>query len=484
MGPLWDREYIEYDANSLFEFIEERFDSDRLWVAEEDGNILGFLHSTTYLDAISSTKICEVFTVIVHPEHFGEGIGAALMEYERAAAAEDGVELLKLEVLSNNRRAMNFYDKMGFREKKKVMISKPGNRQPIDEPELTDFPLLDWLMDNKNIRYNLASSSMPAPTLADLTELDSSQILEVDTEINRRLEHAVQRSYGEDVSVLLTSGTQSANMLAYSVLLRDGDTVVVENPGYAPLGTAPAIMGRSVEKIQRRYEDGFVPKSSEVPEHASMIVITNPHNPSGTYMDIDSLRPLYDTVKKNKALLLVDEIYRDHMPQSTSAVELGKNVLVTSGLSKVYGLGGLRIGWIASKDHSLMERLRRAKPHLDPFNSVLSERTALALFENRERILTAVRKRTARNLSIVKRWISETDGIEWIEPVQGIISFPKLTKDCTSLEFAKKARDQGVLVAPGEYLGMPGQVRLTFRLEPAELQNALAILTSVLAGLK
>ncbi len=479
MAPIWEREKIEYGSDNLYEFLENHFHKDRLWIAEEDGTLLGFVHSHTYQDAISNSKICEVFTMVVHPEHFGEGIGAKLMEHERSAAAEDGVNLLKLEVLSRNQRAMKFYDKMGFRERKKIMVSKMNNRYTKAE-DPTHFPLLHWLMDNKDIRYNLASSSMPAPSLSELATIDGAQMLEVDTGVTERLERAVQRTYGDDVSVLITSGTQSANMLAYSVLLRNGDTVLVENPAYAPLRTAPMILGRSVELLQRRYQNDFIPQNDDIQKYASMVVLTNPHNPSGTYMDPDPLRSLYKRVKKNDAVLLVDEIYRDHMEKSVSAVELGSKVLVTSGLSKVYGLGGLRIGWLASKDREIMDHLRCAKPHLDPFNSVLSERTALALFENRDDILAKVRKKTSANLSMVTDWIKNTDGVEWIEPVQGIISFPKLNIGCTSLEFAEKARDRGVLVAPGEYFGMPGHVRLTFRSEPAELEDALSILSSVL----
>ncbi len=479
MGPIWERERIDHDAGSLREFIDKHFGEDRCWVAEEDGTILGFLHSTTYQDAISSTKICEIYTVVVHPEHFGEGIGAGLIEQERIAAAKDGTNMLKLEVLSGNQRAMKFYSKQGFRERKKILVSQFNDKNTMDKSQ-TDFPLIDWLMQNKDIKYNLASSSMPAPSLEELTVLDGSQLLQVDTGVTEELEREVRKSYDDDVEVLLTSGTQSANMLAYSVLLNDSDTVLVESPGYAPLGTAPKIIGRSVELLGRPYENAFIPELKEATSHADMAVITNPHNPSGVYMDTGSLEPLYKKIKKNNGILLVDEIYRDHMEKSTSAVELGDGVLVSSGLSKVYGLGGLRIGWLASKDRRSMERLRNAKPHMDPFNSVLSERTALALFENRSRILNKIRELTTDNLSTVKKWINNTDGIEWVEPARGIISFPKLNIGCTSLEFAKKARKKDVLVAPGEYFGMPGHVRLTFRLEPTELEDALTILSSII----
>ena len=477
MGPLWEKEGIDHEAKHLKKFIENRFEADRFWVAEDpNSDIVGFLHSTTYRDAISSTKICEIFTVIVHPNRFGMGIGGALMEYEREAAAKDGVYLLKLEVLSGNYRAQKFYDSQGFRERKRVMTIDMNKKNTVPKSDPTDFPLIPWLLENKDVRFNLASSSMPPSVMSEFGSIPQDVSLEVDTGITAKLEERVRDLYGDDVEVLITPGTQSANVLAYTVLTEPGDTIVVENPTYAPLRTGAQLTGHRVIDLDRSYHKGFVPEVTEIPEHAKMVVLTNPHNPSGVYME--SLRAIQKSMPNG--ILLVDEIYMDHLKDGISAVELGQRTMITSGLSKVYGLGGLRVGWLASRDVELINRLRRVKPHILPFNSVLSEHMALRFFEKREDILPKIHAHTETNLKIVGRWVENTDGIEWVLPSQGIISFPKLTADCTSLKFAQMARDRDVLVVPGEYMGVPGHIRLTFRLDPEDLKEALSILSAVL----
>lgn len=86
--------------------------------------MLGFLHSTTFKDVVSSDKVREILTIVIHPDYFGQGIGKELMENERLDAKEGDVDIMKLEALSENERALNFYKNQGFSEKKKVMTRR------------------------------------------------------------------------------------------------------------------------------------------------------------------------------------------------------------------------------------------------------------------------------------------------------------------------------------------------------------------------
>lgn len=121
LGPVWNQGDIHYDRENLKEFITDRFKEDRMLVIEEDGELLAFLHSTTFKDVVTSKKVCEVLTLTIHPDHFGEGLGGQIIEYERNLATEEDVDMFKIEVLSSNERAKKFYQKKGFSEKKKIM---------------------------------------------------------------------------------------------------------------------------------------------------------------------------------------------------------------------------------------------------------------------------------------------------------------------------------------------------------------------------
>ncbi|MFP3872632.1 MAG: N-acetyltransferase family protein [Candidatus Natronoplasma sp.] len=125
MGPVWKDSGIRYDEDSLKKFLQDRFVNDRMIVAVgPKDELIGFLHSTTFEGVVTSKKIREVMTLAIHPDHFGEGIGKKLIENEKEDAEADGVDIIRLETLSGNKRAVDFYEKQGFSEKKKILIKR------------------------------------------------------------------------------------------------------------------------------------------------------------------------------------------------------------------------------------------------------------------------------------------------------------------------------------------------------------------------
>ncbi|MFO7991571.1 MAG: pyridoxal phosphate-dependent aminotransferase [Thermoplasmata archaeon] len=346
-----------------------------------------------------------------------------------------------------------------------------------------DFPLLRWLIDNSDVEFNLASSSMEKKHLRDICEMEDDIGLDVDFDINHALTKKVESINPTGTRALITSGAQSANSLICSMLGKGN--ITVEIPTYQPLYTSPDIQGMEVHYLKRTYDKRFKIDVDDLEscfdQKTRALLITNPHNPSGVYMTNEELKPAQEFLEDKGAYLIVDEIYRDFIEESEPATELGENVLVTTSLSKVYGLGGLRSGWITSKNEEALQELAGIKDQMHPFNSTLSEIVASRALEMRDALLSSARKRAETNLSMVKGWISAEDKIEWVEPSMGIISFPKL-KDIDGTEFAERAYKEGVLVAPGEYFSPGGEfkdhVRLTFRIEPSSLAKGLQILSS------
>ncbi len=124
MGTVWEGEDINSDEHSLKVFLRYRLGKDRLMVLEDEDSIMGFMHSMGYRDVVTGEKVREIVTLVVHPDHFGEGIGGELISNEKKYCKDDGAKVLKIEVLSSNKKGISFYRKFGFDEMKKVMIKK------------------------------------------------------------------------------------------------------------------------------------------------------------------------------------------------------------------------------------------------------------------------------------------------------------------------------------------------------------------------
>lgn len=124
LGPVYDVEDIDFERNRLKKYLKEFIDMDSMILIEDNDEILAFLHSRSYDDVVSSKKIREILTINIHPDHFGEGLVKELVEYERKDAKKSNYDVLKLEVLSSNERAIEFYEEQGFDEKKKIMTEK------------------------------------------------------------------------------------------------------------------------------------------------------------------------------------------------------------------------------------------------------------------------------------------------------------------------------------------------------------------------
>ena len=147
-------------------------------------------------------------------------------------------------------------------------------------------------------------------------------------------------------------GTSGANFLAFAALIEPGDEVLVERPTYEPLLAALGFLGARVRRFERRFENGYRLDLDEIrsllTDQVRLVVLANPHNPSGVLLPPDEVAGLARIAAQAGAHLLVDEVYRDIWFDEAppSHVHLGPNVLATSSLTKSYGLSGLRCGWI------------------------------------------------------------------------------------------------------------------------------------------
>ena len=216
---------------------------------------------------------------------------------------------------------------------------------------------MHWAKTRSHARFNLATSGVRPHPLRELQY--SPQDLEINGDNSYGflpLKQAIADRHEVDVDcVVTTAGTSMANYLALATMLNPGDEVLIEHPTYALLIDALRYMGAELKTFARREDNGYAVDPAEVRRaitpRTRLVVLTNLHNPSGALTSTAVLREVGDIAASVGARVLVDEVYLDAVYENTprTSFHLGHQFVVTSSLTKVYGLSGLRCGWITAQ---------------------------------------------------------------------------------------------------------------------------------------
>lgn len=291
--------------------------------------------------------------------------------------------------------------------------------------------------------------------------------------------------------VLLAPGCTGANALVLAARVRPGDRVAVETPAYSPLASAVRGFGGSVVPLERCADLGwgFDPDTvRRVLAGCTLCIITNPHNPTGRLMTQGEVEDLAGACERAGALLLVDEVYREFPggEQVPSAVTCCENAVITSSMTKAYGLGGLRVGWIAGPA-PVVEQCMAA-------NKVLLGRGSLAGEWLVEQILSGAGKWAALRQSIddrvragrdlAGRFVESRPELTWRVPDVGICGLVDLWPDLTAKAFAEQCRETAhTYLVPGDFFGRLEAFRLSFGAGPETVAEGLQRLGRVLDGM-
>ena len=320
-----------------------------------------------------------------------------------------------------------------------------------------------WAKNQPTVRYGLGSSEVPpfrldrlAVSIADL-ELDGASRYRYPP-----LRRAIADKHGvSPAQVVMANGTSMANMLALAALVEPGDEVLVEQPTYEPMLAAARFCGAEIRRFARRPEEGFRLDPDEV-EHrigprTRLILLANLHNPSCGLADEAALQRIGALGPR----VLIDEVYLDAVPGARSAVHFGDRFVVTSSLTKVYGLSGLRCGWILA-DPDLAERIWRlnelfgvSQPHAD---EVLA---CLALAHLGE-IAAGNAERLARNRTLVQAFFEARPEIDCAPLEQGITAFPRLIGADVDALHALLIDRYETSIVPGRWFESPDRFRLGY----------------------
>ncbi len=197
-----------------------------------------------------------------------------------------------------------------------------------------------------------------------------------------------------------------------------------------------------------------------------LVYLSNPNNPTGSILSLESMRRIVARCEKTGTWLLADEVYQGaeiERERTPSFWGMSDRVIVTSGLSKAYGIPGVRIGWIVGPQ-DIIEDCWSQHDYLTIGPNKLSDRIARTAVQpaNRERCYARTRAVLQTNLPIVREWVSELRGrLSWIEPEAGAIGLMRYESGQPSVEIAEMVRvNQNTLIVPGSHLGIEGYLRI------------------------
>jgi aspartate/methionine/tyrosine aminotransferase len=264
--------------------------------------------------------------------------------------------------------------------------------------------------------------------------------------------------------------------------------VLVEYPAYDPILGALSFLGASINRFERKATEGFRLDPAEVERQLSsstrLIVITNLHNPSGSLADEEDLRAIGDLASKVGARVLIDEVYLDAaVPPRASAVHLGPEFVCTNSLTKVYGLSGLRCGWILAEPE-LAERMWRLNDLFGVNQAHQAERLACIAFDRIAAVIGDNPALLDRNRALFNAFVNGRSDVECERAEHGITAFPRWAGgDAQRLDDHLHER-YDTAVVPGRWFELPDHFRIGFALPTDEFEEALSRLGRALDDLK
>jgi aspartate/methionine/tyrosine aminotransferase len=351
--------------------------------------------------------------------------------------------------------------------------------------------LFEWLRNNhERADYVLAFSKMKGVSKREYDELvdyDPGPELDLgrgDPNGANEFKQILTQMYGCGIdNIVTTSGGTQANFLVFLATLSKKDEFIIEQPGYQPMWLTPEMMEAKKVPWFRRFNDEFRldvdALDALITDRTKLIVLTNPHNPTGVVADRElEIRRVAEIAQARGVYVLIDEIFLDgaSVPQ-ISAYGL-PNVIVTSSMTKVYGLGGQRTGWIIAPLEIATE-CQHAKVHTNGSSSYVGEMmNAHALRNAREFLIQRFNKLSVSNFLVLSEWMeANQDILEWVEPHGGVMCFPRYRVNMSSIELCQKLlHEHGVMVNPGEYFNLDRHIRLGYVCSEDMLRSGLKAL--------
>lgn len=370
--------------------------------------------------------------------------------------------------------------------------------------KIKPFAVEEWMNAwEVGAKYNIAETCVDSISMNELFELTG----EDKTEFLNRL-CARRLSYGDIEglpefrkgvcglyktlnieNIVPTHGASGANHHVFYSLISPGDRVVSIMPTYQQLYSIPESYGADVQILHLSKENNYLPDLEKlrrlVTPETKMICINNPNNPTGALMSEQLLREIVEIARSADAWILCDEVYR-HLSQEDgwcpSIVDLYEKGISVSSMSKAFSLAGLRLGWIATHDMSVVKSCLSHRDYNLVSCGVFDEMLAAAALKHRDKLLERSRKIVRENLQILDDWVSSEPHVSYVKPQAGTTALVYYDLDIPSYEFCEEMyKKTGALVTPGDCFEVPHSMRIGYAYGKQDLIDGLKAISEYIA---
>ena len=370
--------------------------------------------------------------------------------------------------------------------------------------KIKPFAVEEWMNAwEVGAKYNIAETCVDSISMNELFELTG----EDKTEFLNRL-CARRLSYGDIEglpefrkgvcglyktlnieNIVPTHGASGANHHVFYSLISPGDRVVSIMPTYQQLYSIPESYGADVQILHLSKENNYLPDLEKlrrlVTPKTKMICINNPNNPTGALMSEQMLREIVEIARSVDAWILCDEVYR-HLSQEDgwcpSIVDLYEKGISVSSMSKVFSLAGLRLGWIATHDMSVVKSCLSHRDYNLVSCGVFDEMLAAVALKHRDKLLERSRKIVRENLQILDDWVGSEPHVSYVKPKAGTTALVYYDLDISSYEFCEEMyKKTGAFVTPGDCFEVPHSMRIGYAYGKQDLIDGLKAISEYIA---
>lgn len=337
----------------------------------------------------------------------------------------------------------------------------------------------------------------------------------------KELRETIASNYSRELSgitaddIIIANATTGANHIVQRALLSPGDHVIVQYPTYGPLIEEPRHIGCDISYLRLDPSKSWQPDLGELgrlvrPGVTKMLILNNPSNPTGTHFTTETQQEIIKIAQEHNLMIHCDEIFRPFFhptsPLPNSMVEHldtfpnFHNIVTTSSLSKVYGLSGVRIGWIATRSSELLQKFTHMRLYSMEEASAVDEIIATEVLGPRCRpgILNKHYNLAKTNIDLIQNFVDRNKGtVEWIRPTAGAVGFikicnPKTGGEVDDMDFCQRLLDKKkVILSPATLcfqisekdnseIDFKGRMRMHFTAETETVKKGITLIEEFL----